>query len=232
MDRRAAAVTEFEARLGYDFVDRGLLERALTHASVSPSARKVDHNETLEFLGDRVLGLLAAETVLSADPLWREGDLNRRHVALVNGRACAHVGRGLGLGNALRLAGSTSSQGGRDNERILGDAMEAVIAAIYLDGGLEAAREVFHRAWAEPLSALTDTQDVEAKSALQEWAMARALPLPLYTMQSRTGPAHAPNFAVEVSIPGHGTACASGPNLRAAEKAAAAVLLQQIQGTE
>ena len=106
------------------------------------------------------------------------------------------------------------------------------MAAIYLDGGLEAAREAFHRAWAEPLSALTEAQDVEAKSALQEWAMARALPIPLYTMQSRTGPAHAPSFAVEVSIPGHGTACASGPNLRAAEKAAAAILLQQIQGTE
>ena len=231
MDRRATAVGLVEARIGHSFADRALLERALTHASVGQGARTVANNETLEFLGDRVLGLLAAETLLRAHPEWREGDLNRRHVTLVNGHACADVARGLGLGEALRLAGSATSQGGRDNDRILGDAMEALIAAVYLDGGLEAARQVFQRAWRETIHAAGPGQDIEAKTALQEWAMARGLPFPQYAVVGREGPAHAPNFTVEVTVQGHGAVSATGSNLRAAEKAAAGLLLGRLEPT-
>jgi ribonuclease-3 len=225
MNRRAAAVKALEERLGYVFKDRTLLERALTHASVSDGAREVRHNERLEFLGDRVLGLLAAEALVSRNPAWREGELSRRQVTLVSGKTCAQVARGLGLSAALRLSGSTSSQGGRDNERILGDAMEALIAAVYLDGGLEAARAVFDNAWRDALEAATGEQNLEAKTALQEWAMARALPLPCYTVISRVGPDHAPVFTVEVSVQGSPPATANGSSLREAEKAAAQVLL-------
>ena len=175
VDRRAAAAAELERRLGHAFTDRTLLDAALTHASVSDGARKdVRHNERLEFLGDRVLGLLAAEALVRTDPTWREGELPRRKNAVVTGKPWAAVARGIGLPTALRLAGSTPSPGGRNNDRILGDAMEALMAAVYLDAGLAAARAAFDLAWAEALTAALTEQGREAKTALQEWAMAQA----------------------------------------------------------
>jgi ribonuclease III len=225
MNRRRAALNALEGRLGHAFKDGGLLDRALTHASVGDGAGEASHNETLEFLGDRVLGLLAAETLVALNPKWREGELTRRQVALVSGAACAQVARRLELGPALRLAGSTTHQGGRDNDRILGDAMEAVMAAVYLDGGLAAARAVFAAAWREALVAAGGDQDAEAKTALQEWAMAKGLPVPAYRVISRAGAAHAPTFTVEVSVAGYRPESASGPALRTAEKAAARKLL-------
>jgi ribonuclease-3 len=227
MDRRLAAIADLEARLGHSFHDRALLERALTHASVGSGARKVAHNERLEFLGDRVLGLLAADALVERRPEWREGELTRRHAGLTAGRTCAAVARELGVQPALRLAGGTTRQGGRENARILGDAMEALIAAVYLDGGLGAARAAFELAWAEPLAAALLDEGKEPKTALQEWAMARRLPLPAYREISRTGPDHAPDFLVEVSIAGHAPAQASAASLRAAEKAAAAAFLER-----
>ena len=222
-----AAILAVQARIGHQFADPALLERALTHASVGQGSKLIANNETLEFLGDRVLGLLAAQSLVETHPDWREGDLNRRHVVLVNGRACADVARGIGLGDALRLDGSASAQGGRDNDRILGDAMEALIAAVYLDGGLEAARRVYTLAWAELIVNASLIHDVEAKTALQEWAMAMALPLPAYAMVSRLGPAHAPMFTVSVTVQGYPPASAAGSSLRDAEKAAARALLDR-----
>lgn len=230
MNRRAVAVGALEDRLGHVFADKTLLERALTHASVGDGAGKVGHNETLEFLGDRVLGLLAAETLVALNPDWREGELTRRQVALVSGETCAQVARRLGLGEALRLAGSMSTQGGRDNSRILGDALEALMAAVYLDGGLGAARAVFVSAWREALISAGGEQDAEAKTALQEWAMAKGLPVPTYTLVARAGAAHAPLFTVSVSVQGYATESASGPALRVAEKAAARKLLARERG--
>src|SRR5665213_3063351 len=230
MNRRAPAVAALEARLGHVFKDRALLERALTHASVGDGAGKAPHNETLEFLGDRVLGLLAAETLVGLNAEWREGELTRRQVALVSGSICAQVARRIDLGPALRLAGSMSNQGGRDNDRILGDAMEAVMAAVYLDGGLGAARAVFDLAWRDALSAASGEQDAEAKTALQEWAMARGLPAPTYSVVCRSGAAHAPLFTVSVSVQGYPPESASGPALRVAEKAAARKLLARERG--
>ena len=228
MDRRAAEVRALEARLGHVFTDRALLEAALTHASVSDGANKnIRHNERLEFLGDRVLGLLAAEALVRQDPEWREGELTRRQAALVSGKTCAQVARGIGLSGALRLSGSTSSQGGRDNDRILGDAMEALMAAVYLDGGLEAARGVFDLALKDAMTAATGDHGKEPKTALQEWAMAQALPLPAYEVISRVGPAHAPVFTVEARVQGFAPARATAASLREAEKAAARALLER-----
>ena len=227
MDRRAAAIVELEGRLGHVFADRDLLEHALTHASVGSGSRKVIHNERLEFLGDRVLGLLAAETLTARHPDWREGELTRSHATLVAGKTCAEVARRLGLPDALRLAGGASKQGGRDNDRILGDAMEALMAAVYLDGGLAAARAVFAQAWDEALASAVAGQVREPKTALQEWAMAAGLPLPSYHEVSRSGPDHAPLFVVEVAVEGHAPERAVGSSLREAEKAAARALLER-----
>src|SRR5262249_8944977 len=153
--------------------------------------------------GDRVLGLLAAEALVRRQPQWREGELARRHTAVVSGKACAGVARDLGLSQALRLAGSTTRQGGRENDRILGGAVEALLAAVYLDGGLESVRAVFDAAWSRVLAAAMADDGKDAKTALQEWAMARALPLPAYRQVSRTGPDHAPAFVVELAVAGH-----------------------------
>lgn len=227
MDKRAAAIAELESKLGHVFADRELLERALTHVSVGSGSRQVAHNERLEFLGDRVLGLLVAETLVARHPDWREGELTRRHATLVAGKTCAEVARRIGLPAALRLAGGASKQGGRDNDRILGDAMEALIAAVYLDGGLAAARAVFAEAWTDAIASAVAEQGREPKTALQEWAMAAGLPLPSYCEVSRTGPDHAPLFVVEVSVEGYAPERAVGSSLREAEKAAALALLER-----
>ena len=228
---RAAAVAALEQRLGHAFVDRELLERALTHASVARPAGHAGHNETLEFLGDRVLGLLAAEALVRANPAWREGQLSRRHAALVSGASCARVARRLDLGPALRLAGGASRQGGRNQDRILGDAMEAVVAAVFLDGGLEAARALFAAAWSEAMALAPGEQSRDPKTALQEWAMAQGLPLPLYAVVSRSGPAHKPMFTVEARVAGYSPQIGAGASLRSAQAQAAGALLARESGT-
>jgi ribonuclease-3 len=227
MDKRTEAIAQLEQRLGHAFADRDLLEQALTHASVGSGARQVAHNERLEFLGDRVLGLLAAEALVARHPDWREGELTRRHASLVAGKTCAEVARRLGLAAALRLAGGASKQGGRDNDRILGDAMEALMAAVYLDGGVQAARSVFTAAWTDALVSAAAEQGREPKTALQEWAMAAGRPLPSYREVSRTGPDHAPLFVVEAAVEGYAPERAAGSTLREAEKAAARALLER-----
>ena len=174
---------------------------------------------------------MAAEALATAEPEWREGQLTRRHAAIVNGVACARVARRLDVGPALRLAGGTSNTGGRDNDTILGDAMEAIVAAVYLDGGLESARTLFAFAWAEELARPDEGTEREAKTALQEWAMARGLPLPHYKITARTGPDHAPQFTVEVMVQGYEVAYGEAGSRQAAEKAAARSLLQR-EGTD
>lgn len=223
---RREALAAFEDRIGHVFGDPALLERALTHASVALPRRSTGHNETLEFLGDRVLGLVAAEALVGAHPEWREGELSRGHAALVSGPGCARIARRLGVGAALRLAGGATRQGGRENIRILGDAMEAVMAAVYLDGGLEAARALFRRGWGEALAEVATLDSKDAKTALQEWAMARGLSLPAYTVVSRTGTPHRPSFTVAVSVGEHAARSGAGGSLRAAQTAAAEDFLQ------
>ena len=224
----SADLTQFAARIGHDFRRAELLVRAVTHSSIASPSRP--DNQRLEFLGDRVLGLVMAESLLSADRGASEGQLAPRFNALVRKEACADVAREVGLGEVLKLGRSEMMSGGRRKEALLGDAMEAVIAAVYLDAGFEAARDMVRRLWGDRINAVeADARD--AKTALQEWAQARGEPPPTYTEVAREGPDHAPEFTIEVQL-------ASGPSKRAtagtkrmAEQAAAKALLDRMGGT-
>jgi ribonuclease-3 len=224
MNARAAAVLEFERRLGYVFADRSLLERALTHSSVGGKARD---NEVLEFIGDRVIGLLVAERLAELYPQAPEGELAPRLNALVSREACAAVARRVDLGTALRLSGSETKTGGRDKGSILAGACEAVMAAIYQDGGLEAARAAFLILWDEAFQEAGAAKPRDAKTTLQEWAQGHGRPLPAYAVIDRTGPDHQPTFRVSVSVEGLAPAVGEGRSRQEAEKAAAAELLQR-----
>lgn len=227
MNARAEAVTALERRLGHAFGDPALLQRALTHASVGEGGKTVPDNERLEFLGDRVLGLLVAERLCADDPEAPEGVLSRRLHALVDRDSCARVARRLGVGPALRLSPGETRTGGRDKDGILADACEALMAAVYLDGGLDAARAMFERAWAEELAGEGRSPGGNPKSCLQEWAQGQGRPLPVYRVVRREGPDHAPRFVVEVSVEGLAPATAQGRSRQEAEKAAATAMLSR-----
>ncbi|MDQ1847138.1 ribonuclease III [Gemmobacter fulvus] len=216
----------FAGRIGHTFRTPELLVQAVTHASISSTTRP--DNQRLEFLGDRVLGLVMAEALLAADTRAAEGLLAPRFNALVRKEACADVARELGLGDVLKLGRSEMMSGGRRKEALLGDAMEAVIAAVYLDGGFDAARDVVLRHWSGRIGAVqADARD--AKTALQEWAQARGQVPPTYTEMGRDGPDHQPVFTVEVRLAsGEGEIARSGTK-RAAEQAAAKALLARLE---
>jgi ribonuclease-3 len=224
---RAAAVDALQARLDYRFKDADLLEQALTHSSVGDGARQAGDNERLEFLGDRVLGLLAAEHLTAMDPEAREGDLAPRLNALVSRAACARVARRMDLGPALRLSGAETKAGGRDKDSILAGACEAVMAALYQDAGLETARRIYQTFWREDVAALSAAPSKDSKTRLQEWAQGRGKPLPAYAVVGREGPEHAPSFTVSVVVDGTDPAEGRGSSRQAAEKAAAEALLQR-----
>ena len=228
---RAEAVAALEGRLDHEFDDKALLERALTHASVSegapPGAHGARDNERLEFLGDRVLGLLVAERLSKDFPSADEGQLSSSLHALVDKTACARVGEALGVGDALRLSAGETKTGGRRKAGVIADAVEAILAAVYLDGGLEAARGVFDRAWAAELAAPPSRTLTNPKSTLQEWAQGQSKPLPTYRIADRTGSDHAPTFTVEVSVAGIAPLTAQGRSRQEAEKAAATAMLKR-----
>ena len=232
MNARAAAVAELERRVGHEFNDRDLLERALTHSSVGDGARTVRHNERLEFLGDRVLNLCAAERLMALDPDSREGEMSRLLAGLVNYHACARAARRAGLPEAMRLSASATKVGARKSDAVLGDACEALIAALYIDGGLECARAFFLRFWAEEFEHLSEPRAKDPKTQLQEWAQGRGLPLPAYAVIAREGPHHAPYFTVEVRVEGFPPEQAQGRSRQDAEKAAAQMMLLKREGPE
>jgi len=207
-----------EKALDHQFSDLSLLQQALTHRSVE-AAGGLDY-ERLEFLGDRVLGLIVTEMVMQDYPAEREGSLAKRLAALVRQETLAAVSREIGLGKFVRLSRGEDDGGGRDNEAILADVCEAIIAAIYRDGGLEAARRFIERHWQERVRAVGGPPQ-DAKTALQEWAQGRGLALPAYVVVTRTGPDHAPAFTVRVEIAGGPSAEGQGPSKRVAEQAAA-----------
>jgi ribonuclease-3 len=215
---------ELETKLGYKFKDPALLERALTHASVRGGKVARFDNERLEFIGDRVLGLAIAEALNGQYPEASEGELARRYNRLVRGEACAKVARAIGLGDHLILSESEADSGGRNKTTILADAAEALLGAVFIDGGFEKARNVVHRLWQEQ-SELVPEVAVDAKSALQEWAQGQGLALPRYTVVARNGPDHAPRFTAEVLISGKAPAQGEGASKRIAEQAAATALL-------
>ena len=217
----------FEDRLGHSFTQPELLIRALTHGSISSSTRP--DNQRLEFLGDRVLGLVMAEKLLTDDPDAPEGTLAPRYNALVRKETCADVARQVDVGAVLKLGRSEMKTGGRRKLALLGDAMEAVIAAIYLDAGFEAAQAVILRLWGDRIRNVeADARD--AKTSLQEWAQARKLPPPAYVELSREGPDHAPVFTIEARLENGRCATAKAPSKRAAEQAAASALLAELKG--
>ena len=219
-------ITDFQARIGWSFNDRAILERALTHASHGEGRARSDSNERLEFLGDRVLGLLAAHTLHDRFGSVDEGGLAHRLNVIVNKQACARAARRCDLGEALRLSPAEERVGGREKDSILADACEAVIGALYLDGGLEAAGAFFQQFWAEELDGLSG-RPKDAKSRLQEWAAGKHLPAPVYDTVARKGPDHRPVFEVEVTIQGLASVRGEGSSKQAAQRAAADAFLKQ-----
>ena len=225
----SAELRAFSERLGYEFSRPELLQRALTHGSISTTTRP--DNQRLEFLGDRVLGLTLAEALFAADRAATEGQLAPRYNALVKGETCAAIARGIGLGDVLKLGRSEMLSGGRRKEALLADAMEAVLAAVYLDAGFEAARTVILRLWADRLQNVDDDAR-DAKTALQEWAQAQGMSPPRYVQTARSGPDHAPEFQITVRLDDGREAAARGKGTkRSIEQAAAAAMLEQIERT-
>ncbi|KNG94661.1 ribonuclease III [Pseudaestuariivita atlantica] len=222
----SAETRAFEDRLGHRFADPALLVRALTHSSVGSPTR--GDYQRLEFLGDRVLGLVMAEALLEADPDATEGQLAPRFNALVRKETCAAVAREIDLGAALKLGRSEMMTGGRRKQALLGDAMEAVIAAVYRDAGFAAAQALILRLWGgRILSVEADARD--AKTALQEWAQARKLPPPDYVDVGRDGPDHAPLFTVEARLASGQAAQAQARSKRDAQQLAAKALLAAVE---
>ncbi|MFW8595787.1 ribonuclease III [Cribrihabitans neustonicus] len=215
----------FEERIGHRFERPELLQRAVTHASVSSPNRK--DNQRLEFLGDRVLGLVMATALLEHDKTATEGQLAPRFNALVRKEACAEVAREIDLGAVLKLGRSEMMSGGRRKQALLGDAMEAVIAAVYKDAGFDAAREMILRLWGKRVHQVEeDARD--AKTSLQEWAQARGQKPPDYVEVSRSGPDHAPVFTIAARLEDGAEAQATAGSKRQAEQAAAKALLAQL----
>jgi ribonuclease-3 len=223
-DRRDTVLTQLFERLGYDFKNRSLIELALTHASARPSLKPNEDNERLEFLGDRILGLAIAELLTASFPDASEGELARRFNQLVRAETCAEVAQDWELGKLILMSGGEADSGGRGKKTILANACEAVLGAIFIDGGYAAAREIVHRFWAAELSGY-GLATPDAKSVLQEWAQGRRLPLPRYIEIAREGPDHAPHFTAEVQIDGVAPERGHGANKRAAEQAAALAML-------
>ncbi|MDG1212057.1 MAG: ribonuclease III [Paracoccaceae bacterium] len=226
-DTTGRTLLEAAKRLGHRFEKIGLLDRALTHPSISSHMNP--DNQRLEFLGDRVLGLVIAEVLIERYPDEAEGVLAPRLNDLVRKETCAEVALAVGIDQFLRLGKSESQTGGRRKIAILGDAMEAVIAAVFLDAGLDAARDMILRLWKARIEAQGDRPPMDAKTALQEWAQANGMKPPRYNTVGREGPDHAPVFTIAVVLETGATAEAEAKSKRAAEQAAAAKLLESLE---
>jgi ribonuclease III len=224
--RTATGRRELETRIGYEFADKSLLERALTHISALSGKSRTSSYQRLEFLGDHVLGLIVSDMLFRAFPKADEGELSRRLADLVRKEACADVAREIDLSAAIRLGSSEASAGGRHRTAILADVCEALIGAVFLDGGYAASAGMVERLWGERLR--TPARPLrDPKTVLQEWAQARGLPTPSYREISRTGPHHDPEFLVAVNLPEFTPAEGMGRSKRAAEQAAAAAMLSR-----
>jgi ribonuclease-3 len=234
---RESRLEELEQAIGYRFRQPELLERALTHRSAVPedaTTRVRADNEQLEYLGDAVLGMLVSEYLMGTFAHWSEGQLSRSRARLVNAASLCVAARRLALGNYLRLGKGEEKTGGREKPALLADAFEALVAAIYLDAGLPAAREFVNRA-------LLDTAiEVEGsrlelsdhKSALQEFLQARGLPPARYAVVQEAGPDHQKTFWMQVDVPGLVNATGMGPNKKEAEQSAAAQALEMLRADE
>jgi ribonuclease-3 len=231
MSRRAApGKRELEQKTGYAFSDPSLLDGALTHISALSGKNRVGSYQRLEFLGDHVLGLVVSDLLFRGFPSADEGELSRRLADLVRKETCAEVARSIDLGAAIKLGMSEANAGGRQRVAILADVCEALIGAVFLDGGYQSAMTVVEHLWGDRLR--TPASPVrDPKTQLQEWAQARGLPTPSYREIARTGPHHDPEFRVAVLLPELPPAEGLGRSKRAAEQAAAAALLSR-EGVE
>jgi ribonuclease-3 len=223
--RSKRSATELESRIGYRFKDAALLECALTHISGLKGARNRSGSyQRLEFLGDHVLGLVISDMLYRTYPKADEGELSRRLADLVRKETCAEIARTIDLGPAIRVGASEANAGARSRLAILADVCEAVIGAVYLDGGYKAAEELVERLWQARMQATAQPLR-DPKTVLQEWAQARGLPTPAYREIARSGPDHDPEFRVAVQLPAFAPAEGLGRSKRAAEQAAASAML-------
>lgn len=211
------------ARLGHDARNLGLFELAFTHASAGNP-----NYERLEFLGDRVLGMVIAEALYDRYPYEPEGNLSKRFNGLVDRETCAENGREIGIPALLRLGKQAREDGASQSGNVVGDVVEALIGALFLDGGIEAAKEFILNTWEPDLDSQRRAPQ-HPKSALQELAAAKGVKAPVYEVVSRTGAHHAPKFTVRVSVAKLGEASAEGTSKQEAETAAAATLLSKLQ---
>ena len=218
-----------KTRLGYDFKKFTLIQQALTHASGAGGARDY---ETFEFLGDRVLSLVMSHWLLQNFPGSSEGDLARRHTALVRKNALCEVAHTIHLGAQIRLSKGEKSRGTHQQQTILADVMEAVIGALFMDAGYDACAEIVLRLWQPLFENLGESIPKDAKTQLQEWSQGAGNPLPTYTLDKIYGPSHAPEVWVAVSIPGMATVTVSDVNRKQAEQKGAALLYAQLTGKE
>jgi ribonuclease III len=225
-----AARRALSDRIAYKFGDETLLEQALTHISALKVKSRIGSYQRFEFLGDRVLGLAISEMLFAAFPKADEGELSKRLAELVRKETCADVARSVDLGEAIKLGSSELNAGGRRRTAILADVCEALVGAAFLDGGYPVAAALVERLWGERLRARARPPR-DAKTALQEWAQGRGLPTPSYREIGRTGPHHDPEFRISVELPNLAPAEGTGRSKRAAEQAAAAVLLER-EGVE
>ena len=218
---------ELQDNLGYHFKRKELLEKALTHSSTGAE----QNYERLEFLGDRVVGLVVAHMLWEAFPGEPEGDLAKRHAALVQGKMLADIARLIGLGKSMQFSEAERASGGAENENILADGVEGVIGAMFLDGGLDVCHETIKKLWGNSIYIMRAPPQ-DPKTALQEWAQGRGLPLPKYELIGRDGPDHAPTFEVQVTVESYPPWVSKGASRRKAEKEAAAMLLAHLKEIE
>ena len=221
---------DLEERIGYQFTDQQLFKQSLTHPSITLSKRGQSY-ERLEFLGDSVLGMIVADLLFHEFPDEQEGSLAKRRSALVCREGLARVARMVDLGQYIHMSSGEETHGGRENDANLENAFEALIAGLYLDGGIKAARE-FVEAYFVPLIRMMGEPPKDPKTTLQEWAQQNSKPLPEYRVLERTGPAHSPEFHIEVSVTGFPAAEALGKAKKFAERDAAKKLLEIIEATE
>lgn len=215
---------ELETRIGHTFKTPGLLETALTHSSTG-----ADNNyERLEFLGDRVLGLVIAELLYARFPQEKEGDLARRLAALVQGSFLAKRSLDLELGQYIAFSEGEAHAGGAENEHILADVFESLIGALYLDAGFDKCQALIHDLWEDNLEVMKEPP-LHPKTRIQEWAQGLGLALPVYEIVDQTGPDHAPIFKVAINVTGHDTMFAEGKSRQIAEKEAARIFLNMLK---
>lgn len=220
-------VAVLENKIDHEFSDKTYIERALTHSSAGMA-----HNyERLEFLGDRVLGLVMAQLLFEKFPKEREGDMAKRHAALVQGKALAIVANKIDLGSLMVFSDAERAAGGAENSNILADGMEGVIGALYLDAGIEKCAVLIKELWGDLLVTMSKPPQ-DPKTALQEWAQGRKLPLPTYELVGKAGPDHAPVFEIKVTVEGYPAWTTTGSSRRKAEKEAAGMLLAHLQEIE